>query len=1429
VNLQLVDSSLAAFMAKTCRKGTRMINRIVSTVLLLCLCPIAALANHAEDSCPDIHVADGEAIEPVLMENWNVLDSPVVPIKTTLQITGIAETYGYCQTRVWDGTQCIDGARYERGVVKIVPKFSRQVIPFLYDAEDINMNYAFPGCDIWGEDHYVDGRNPGEFCLTNQTNLDWPGRYEFVVQLQSRPTFCLMAPEWTDSEKIEVTAVAELRCVSDSQTNVGNPCNAATGNKHQSEEDVTANGTRLGVTRYYNSLAPIDYGLGPGWRTNWHKRLELLPGGLTARRANGSGEPFTLNGANLESPPDSKLSITADGTGYTLTLSDGATERYNLGGLITSQTDRTGNVTSYGYNASGGLISVTGPFGHTLGFSYDASNRLTSVTEPSGATVQYSFDANSNLATVTRQDGTVRTYHYETTQTWLLTGITDENGDRFSTYGYDSNGKANLTEYAQTTNTVGQEKFTITHGYGGSYALVYDATANREFLSFLWQHGVPKVTQRLNYGDYKSVRRTFDSDNNLLTYTDELNRVTAYTYNATNQRISKTEASGTAEARTTNYEYLSPLEDLVTKTTTPSVATGQNKEVTTAYDSSRNVVSVTIDGFTLGGASISRQTTMSYNGVGQVIGIDGPRTDVTDLTALEYYVCTTGNECGQLMKVTNALGHVTTYDTYDANGRVLQTTGPNDLVTTYSYNARGQVLTITETPLIGAARTTSYAYDNAGQLASVTSPTGSVLTYAYDEALDLRSITDNLGNKIEYTYDSRGNRISEDTRDPQGALTRTIDTIYDKRNRIDVIDSAGSITNVLFDQVGNLVSETDPNSATTTHTYDRLDRLTKTVDALSGSTLYTYDENDNVLSVATPNGATTTFDYDDLGNLLQETSPDRGQTNYTHDAAGNVLTKTDARGKTATYTHDALNRVLTESYTDGELITFSYDTAPNGAGQRASMTDTSGSTSWEYDAFGAVTKSTRVIAGQTLVTQYGYDSAGRMTSMTYPSGKVAAYTWIDDRITGVSFDSTVIFSGATYEPFGPANGWNWGNGGTMSRTFDQRGLPTSHSLGADTRSLVYDAIGQITDLNDTRHNVDFDYDSLGRLISNLKGAGTLAPLPDSQLFTYDSNGNRTSINEDGTPYIYSVQSSSNRLLSTAGPIAKVYTYDLAGNVTADSIHTYSYSDRGRLTSLDSGSVSYSYNGLGQRVSKSDGTMTLFVYDEAGQLIGEYDATGSPLSEHVYFSGAPIALQQGSATYYAHSDHLGSPRVITDSTNTAVWRWESDPFGTTPAQEDPDGDLYLLTYNLRFPGQYIDQETNQRYNYHRTFETSIGRYLESDPIGLEGGLNTYGYALQNPLRYSDPTGENSLVLNGGRLLFTPVPGARIAGGALILAGGAALVYEMCTDDEVDCKKAKDECIEECFKFVGKGGTAYTDCIAKCMDRKGCDQYNPKWKT
>jgi RHS repeat-associated protein len=111
-------------------------------------------------------------------------------------------------------------------------------------------------------------------------------------------------------------------------------------------------------------------------------------------------------------------------------------------------------------------------------------------------------------------------------------------------------------------------------------------------------------------------------------------------------------------------------------------------------------------------------------------------------------------------------------------------------------------------------------------------------------------------------------------------------------------------------------------------------------------------------------------------------------------------------------------------------------------------------------------------------------------------------------------------------------------------------------------------------------------------------------------------------------------------------------------------------------------------------------------------------------------------------YYIHTDHLDTPREITNEQNQTVWKNPplTEPFGMTPVDEDPDGDGQAFTFNLRFPGQYYDQETGTHYNYFRdNYLPDFGRYGQSDPIGLEGGINTYAYVNNNPLIFVDPLG------------------------------------------------------------------------------------------
>ena len=179
---------------------------------------------------------------------------------------------------------------------------------------------------------------------------------------------------------------------------------------------------------------------------------------------------------------------------------------------------------------------------------------------------------------------------------------------------------------------------------------------------------------------------------------------------------------------------------------------------------------------------------------------------------------------------------------------------------------------------------------------------------------------------------------------------------------------------------------------------------------------------------------------------------------------------------------------------------------------------------------------------------------------------------------------------------------------------------------------------------------------------------------------------------------------------------------------------------------------YAVNGLGQRVKKTvtggplAGTTT-FIYDEDGKLLGEYDGSGNMIQEYVWHGETLVSVMRGTVSapqvFSVETDQLGAPRQVRDANKVLRWQWDPDPFGVTPPQEDPSG-LGTFTLNLRFPGQYYDKETNLHYNMARDYDPAIGRYIQSDPIGLRGGINTYAYVNNSPINYIDPTGENPLV-------------------------------------------------------------------------------------
>lgn len=169
-----------------------------------------------------------------------------------------------------------------------------------------------------------------------------------------------------------------------------------------------------------------------------------------------------------------------------------------------------------------------------------------------------------------------------------------------------------------------------------------------------------------------------------------------------------------------------------------------------------------------------------------------------------------------------------------------------------------------------------------------------------------------------------------------------------------------------------------------------------------------------------------------------------------------------------------------------------------------------------------------------------------------------------------------------------------------------------------------------------------------------------------------------------------------------------------------------------------------YNAIWQRMWKYRApNAVLFFYDEAGHIIGEYTGTGALIQETVWMGDTPVATLRpngsGVDVFYIHTDHLNTPRKITQpSGNQLRWRWDPDAFGVGAPNENPQS-LGTFVYNYRFPGQYYDVESTNFFNYSRYYAPWAGIYLQSDPIGLHGGINTYAYVENDPLDNVDPLG------------------------------------------------------------------------------------------
>ncbi|MEL1263637.1 RHS repeat-associated core domain-containing protein [Pseudoxanthomonas putridarboris] len=710
------------------------------------------------------------------------------------------------------------------------------------------------------------------------------------------------------------------------------------------------------------------------------------------------------------------------------------------------------------------------------------------------------------------------------------------------------------------------------------------------------------------------------------------------------------------------------------------------------------------------------------------------------------------------------MGRVTEVLAYDIFARPLTVKNSDGVVTETLYHPRGWVAATTVKGITPTEdRTTLYEYEPTGLVKKVTQPDGAFTSYEYDAAHRLAAIADNAGNRIEYLLDNAGNRIKEDTKDAGGQLKRTLSRIYNQLGQLATqADAQANPTDFTYDANGNMGSVTDALGRVTGNHYDPLNRLIRTLQDVGGiaaETQFQYDALDNLTKVTDPKGLDTTYTYNGLGDLVQLQSPDTGTTTYTHDSAGNRTSQTDARGVTTTYQYDALNRLTHVGYpTPGLDVAYTYDVTQAvcesgetfSIGRLTRMQDGSGSTQYCHDRFGNLVRKVQTTNGVSFVLRYAYTKAGQLQAMLYPDGTVVDYvrnTLAQVSEVGVALPGqprATLLHQAAYHPFGPVAGWAYGNGRPMQRDVDQDYRPISVQGGTDGLALAFgfDPVGNLAELTSgSPPPVNYGYDALGRLTETRDGP--TQAIIDS--YSYDKTGNRTAHGTSSGTSAYGYSSNNHRLTDVGGVIR---SYDAAGNTLAiGGSREFVYNDAGRMSQVKQAGLvtrEYAYNGRGEQVRRYLGAANTYtLYDEAGHWLGDYDSSGSPIQQAIWMDDLPVGLlANGNQLHYVQPDHLGTPRMVVDPMrDVAVWKWDikGEAFGNTPPEQDPDGDGIPFVFDMRFPGQRYDSASAISYNYLRDYDLATGRYSQSDPIGLLGGVSTYSYVAGDPFLSHDEKG------------------------------------------------------------------------------------------
>ncbi|MFV0330656.1 MAG: RHS repeat-associated core domain-containing protein [Dysgonomonas sp.] len=778
-----------------------------------------------------------------------------------------------------------------------------------------------------------------------------------------------------------------------------------------------------------------------------------------------------------------------------------------------------------------------------------------------------------------------------------------------------------------------------------------------------------------------------------------------------------------------------------------------------------------------GATAINTKLVMTYNTTGQ------PLTEKTyynnNLVSDKAYVYDArGNITEEKVKAYSSTTWLTSKYTYDTYGNVTKETDPLGLTKDYTYNSPGKLTSIKN----HKGHETKIEYDSWQREIKVTNPDGTIKTTSLawasspTEALILLTEVETGTPSSQTYYNALGKEVRKGTMRFDGQYQYT-DIAYDNRNRIQKVSlpfkgTAPTLWNAYnydtYDRLTSLVyasGKKDTYSYTNTSVTETIDNVARTVkeDAagniisvtdLAGTITYTLRADGKPSSVIAPGDVKTTFEYDAYGRQTKIIDPSAGTKLFAYDAAGNISQETDARNKVIKSTYDVYNRITRLEVVGDIVSTYTYNTD----GQLTSVTGNNGTgKTYTYDALMRLSvEKENIPDNKWLQKDYIY-SGGNIGSITFTSntGKIGSenYTYTNGSLVEIKLNNTTSIWKLTKEnDLGLATE---ASTGTLTNTYgyDAYGMPTAraikngntfiqnftYSFNAATRNLSW--------RKDNNRNLqeNFTYDNLNRLVGY---AG--------KTVSYDIKGNITNISSIGA-FFYG---------NTSKPYA-VTQVALSGNSIPlhQQLITYNGMMRPATITENNYAATFTYNSDGDRVkmhvkkNNADELLRYYIGDRY-----EVDAGVAGAKERLYlggdaYSAAAVYVKEGTGAwtiYYLGRDYLGSITHIINTNGSVKQEISYDAWGNlrNPSNQQ---NYALGSEPVLFLGRgYTGHEHLVMFGLvnmnARLYDSALGRFLSPDPFVQaplhSQNFNRFSYALNNPLRYTDPSGEFLHIVVGG---------------------------------------------------------------------------------